>query len=88
MGGWDQLRERLRGDGERSALYVFSTCYDFIRTVPALQHDSDRPEDIDTDAEDHVADEARYACMSRPYTWVSIAASLFVLALVSLQRKE
>ncbi len=48
-------------------LYVFETCKDFIRTVPALQHDPDRPEDVDTDGEDHVADEARYGCMSRPY---------------------
>lgn len=67
MGGWDQMRARLKGDGERPALYVFSTCADFIRTVPTLQHDPDRPEDLDTDSEDHVADEARYACMSRPY---------------------
>jgi len=47
---------------------VFSTCADFIRTVPALQHDRGRAEDIDTGSEDHVADEARYACMSRPWT--------------------
>jgi hypothetical protein len=68
MGGWDQMRARLKGDGERPMLYVFSTCRDFLRTVPALQHDADRPEDIDTASEDHVADEVRYACMSRPYT--------------------
>jgi hypothetical protein len=49
-------------------LFVFSTCKDLIRTLPALQHDPDRPEDLDTDAEDHAADECRYACMSRPYT--------------------
>jgi hypothetical protein len=67
MGGWDQMRARMKGDGERPMLYVFSTCRDFIRTVPLLQHDADRPEDLDTDAEDHVADEARYGCMSRPY---------------------
>jgi len=67
MGGWDQMRARMKGDGERPALFVFSTCVDFIRTVPALQHDADRPEDLDTEAEDHIADEARYACMSRPY---------------------
>ena len=47
-------------------LAVFDTCRDFIRTVPVLQHDPARPEDLDTDAEDHVADEARYACLSRP----------------------
>src|SRR5262245_22818593 len=40
---------------------------DFIRTVPALQHDPDRPEDLNTAGEDHIADECRYACMSRPY---------------------
>ena len=68
MGGWDQLRARLKGDGENPALYVFSTCVDLIRTLPSMQHDADRPEDLDSDGEDHAADEARYACMSRPYT--------------------
>lgn len=67
MGGWDQLRARLIGDGERPMLYVFSTCKDLIRTLPALQHDANKPEDVDTDAEDHAPDEARYACSSRPY---------------------
>lgn len=67
MGGWDQVRSRLRGDGKRPMLYVFATCRDFIRTVPLLQHDRDRAEDLDTEAEDHVADEARYGCMSRPW---------------------
>jgi hypothetical protein len=32
-----------------------------------LQHDDARPEDVDTDAEDHAADEVRYAVMSRPW---------------------
>lgn len=67
MGGWDQVRARLKGDGERPALYVFSTCLDFIRTFPALQHDEGRPEDVATEMEDHAGDECRYACLSRPY---------------------
>lgn len=71
MGGWDAMRQRLIGEAERPMLYVFSTCRDFIRTVPMIQHDTSRPEDLDTDAEDHVADEARYGCMSRP--WVAKA---------------
>jgi hypothetical protein len=33
-----------------------------------MQHDAKRPEDVDTNGEDHAADELRYACMSRPYT--------------------
>ena len=36
-----------------------------LRTLE--QHDPDRLEDLDTAGEDHVADETRYACMSRPY---------------------
>lgn len=68
MGGWDQLRSRLSGDADgRPMIYFFSTCKDAIRTLPALQHDQNRPEDVDTDGEDHAPDEIRYACMSRPY---------------------
>lgn len=68
MGGWDLLRARLKGDDDGNPmLFVFDTCRDFIRTVPVLQHDLKRPEDLDTDSEDHVADEVRYACSSRPW---------------------
>lgn len=68
MGGWDQLRARLKGDGRKPGIYWFETCLDTIRTLPALQADEDRPEDCDTASEDHAADSIRYACLSRPYT--------------------
>jgi hypothetical protein len=68
LAGWDQMRARLNGNADGlPMLVVFPTCKDFIRTVPVLQHDKDKPEDLDTEGEDHVADEARYACMSRPF---------------------
>lgn len=67
MGGWDQLRARLKGDGDVPGIFFFSTCAHLIRTLPALQHDQDRPEDVDTEGEDHAPDECRYACMARPY---------------------
>ena len=67
LGGWDQLRARLVGDGERPMIYFTSNCIDSIRTLPALQHDTNRPEDVDSEGEDHAPDEIRYACMSRPY---------------------
>lgn len=67
LGGWDQMRARLKGNGEGPMLVFFSTCAHAIRTIPTLQHDSDRPEDLDTEAEDHAADAVRYGCMSRPY---------------------
>lgn len=68
MTGWDLVRARLKGDGDgRPMLVLFSTCVDSIRTLPALQHDPMRPEDVDTDGEDHAADDIRYACAARPW---------------------
>jgi hypothetical protein len=67
LGGWDAVRSRLRGDGDAPMLFVFNTCKDTIRTFPVLQHDRDRAEDLDTDQEDHAADDIRYACLSRPW---------------------
>lgn len=67
MGGWDQMRQRINGDETGPGLVVFTTCRDFLRTVPVLQHDPINAEDLDTDMEDHAGDETRYACMSRPY---------------------
>lgn len=79
MGGWDQFRTRLIGSAKRledggigwstgqPMIYFFSTCRDAIRTIPVLQHDQNRAEDLDTDAEDHAADDVRYACMARPW---------------------
>jgi len=65
--GWEQMRMRLVGDGETPMLYFLDCCADSIRTIPTLQHDEGDPEDLDTEAEDHAADETRYACMSRPW---------------------
>ena len=71
MGGWDQMRGRMLGNADGQSMIVcFSTCTDSIRTIPALQEDPDRLEDLDTDTEDHAADDWRYACMSRP--WVPV----------------
>src|SRR5215470_4214504 len=68
VSGWDHMRARLVGDGDgRPMIVTFATCTDSIRTIPFLQHDPDRPEDVMTDSEAHAGDEWRYACMSRPY---------------------
>ena len=68
MGGWDMVRQRLKGeDDDRPMIVFFNTCTEVIRTLPVLQHDPNKAEDLDTDAEDHAADEVRYACMARPW---------------------
>lgn len=69
MSGWDQVRARLNGDAEgRPMLFFFSNNKHALRTFPALQHDTNRVEDVMTDSEDHAGDEIRYACNSRPWT--------------------
>ncbi len=67
MGGWDQMRDRFIGEDDRPMIYCFDTCVDSIRTIPVLQHDEKNVEDLNSDSEDHAADEWRYGCMSRPY---------------------
>lgn len=65
--GWMQMHYRMAFDENGyPMLYVFSNCKAFIRTIPLLVYDDVKVEDLDTDMEDHVADESRYACMSRP----------------------
>jgi hypothetical protein len=69
MSGWMQMRDRLVGLApDRPMVVAFTSCVDSIRTIPVLQHDPDWPEDLDTTAEDHAADDWRYGCMSRPWT--------------------
>lgn len=65
--GWMQCHYRLQFDESGyPRMYVFRSCKDFIRTVPKMIYDDHNPEDIDTDLEDHICDEWRYMCMSRP----------------------
>ncbi len=67
--GWMQCHYRLQFDENGyPRMYVFSTCREFIRTIPLLTYDENRPEDLDTRGEDHIADAWRYMCMSRPIT--------------------
>jgi hypothetical protein len=47
-------------------MVFFSNCVNHIRTIPSQVHDDIKVEDLDSDGEDHAADETRYAVMSRP----------------------
>ena len=67
IAGWMQVHYRFAfDDNGYPMMYVFSNCKAFIRTIPLLQYDEHKPEDLDTDGEDHCADEVRYFLMSRP----------------------
>ena len=69
LAGKMQLHERLRFDSTgKPMMYIFNTCKDWIRTVPNLPYSLKKPEDVDTDAEDHAFDETKYFLMDRPMT--------------------
>ncbi len=108
--GWEQMHNRLRGDLIDPVRMIYGTpmlmfldcCDDTIRTLPALQHDEVKAEDVDTDGEDHAGDETRYAVMSRPWfpkhrppssriynpTTAQGPESLTINQLIELQRRK
>lgn len=51
---------------ESPLFQCFNNHKHFWRTIPNLVEDSNNPEDVDTKQEDHIYDEFRYMCMSRP----------------------
>lgn len=62
--GWEKLRTLLKASTElpmeNPGIFIFSPCSQFTRTVPVLPRDEKQPDDVDTQAEDHVGDEVRY----------------------------
>lgn len=68
--GWERMRKYMAASLERRpeepGLYVFDSCTQFIRTVPVLPRHKLKTDDIDTNAEDHVADETRYRILAAP----------------------
>lgn len=78
--GWEKIRKYLKQgkrnviptpDGksiqvprDKPGLFVFNICKMFIELVPVLPRDEVKPDDVDTDAEDHIGDEVRYKLLS------------------------
>lgn len=62
-----QYHYRFAFDEDGDCMFqVFNTCRNFIRTIPNLIYSATKPEDIDTDMEDHIYDECRYVLMEHP----------------------
>lgn len=70
--GWSRVRALLQNAAadtpEREGLWIFDNCEEWLRTVPTIPADRLDQDDVDTDAEDHAADDTRYACMVRSRT--------------------
>lgn len=78
ISGWQQIHYRFQFDENGyPMMYIFNNCKAFIRTIPLLLYSETKPEDVDTDMEDHVADETRYMCMARPLKAIIPVANNF-----------
>jgi hypothetical protein len=67
IAGKIQIHERLKKVGEgRPGLQIFNHCINLVRELESLPLDKNKPEDVDTKAEDHAYDALRYGMMSRP----------------------
>ena len=68
VAGKNELHRRLQVDEytEEPRLVFFSTCTNTIAQLPSIPLDKRNPEDVDTNAEDHLYDAIRYGIMTRP----------------------
>jgi len=72
IAGWEKVRKYLKsalpnadgGPRENPGVFIFDTCANCINLLPTIPRDEDKPDDVDTDAEDHIADEVRYRILS------------------------
>ena len=64
LSGWQRVRDYLapQADGYPAVMW-FDTCTHALRTIPSLPRSRRDPEDADSSAEDHAADELRYVLM-------------------------
>lgn len=66
MLSWSQDEKRVVQPWMRPKLRVVKSCENLIRTLPLLTYDRTKPEDVDSEAEDHAYDSACAYLMSRP----------------------
>jgi len=68
VAGKNEIHRRLQVDEftEEPRLVFFSTCTNTIAQLPSIPLDKKNPEDVDTNAEDHLYDALRYGIMTRP----------------------
>lgn len=66
--GWELMRKMLNGAKppklggvrEEAGLFITNNCLQTIETLPVLPRSDNDPDDVDTEAEDHLADAMRY----------------------------
>ena len=67
IAGWLMMRYYLQFDQNGyPRMYFFNNCKAARRTIPLMLFSETKPEDLNSDLEDHVCDSIRYMAMSRP----------------------
>jgi hypothetical protein len=68
VSGKNEIHRRLQVDEftEKPRLVFFNNCTNTISQLPSIPLDKKNPEDVDTNAEDHLYDALRYGIMTRP----------------------
>ena len=68
VAGKNEIHRRLQIDEytEKPRMVIFSTCTHTLAQLPTIPLDRRNPEDVDTNAEDHLYDAIRYGVMTRP----------------------
>lgn len=65
LAGKERVHDYLDWAEEKAPnLVIFRTCTNLVRTLPMLKRDLHKPEDVDTDDEDHAYDALRYGVMA------------------------
>lgn len=68
--GWEKLRlylqrsKKINGSREQPGMFIFDNCKHFLDLFPILPRDEVDTDDVDTDSEDHIGDEARYRILA------------------------
>ena len=68
VAGKNEVHRRLQVDEftQEPRMVVFNNCTNLISQLPSLPLDKKNPEDVDTNAMDHMYDALRYGIMTRP----------------------
>lgn len=71
VAGWGKIHKLLVNSippkdrpREFPGIFICRTCEDSIEQIPTLPRDEKNPDDVDTEAEDHIGDEWRYRVLS------------------------
>lgn len=77
LAGWDKVRQHLNGwigpehtrppGALPPLMYLLDNCEAAINALQSVPADPDNLDDVDTESEDHCADDIRYGVMSRPW---------------------